>query len=67
MTTIRTDLQKRAEGAILQHALFRWESAAVIAVTILLFFFLRRPFPGGRPSAGRCWARSPCCWWSTPA
>ena len=40
MTTIRTDLQKRAEGAILQYAIFRWESAAVIAVTILLFFFL---------------------------
>lgn len=49
MTTIRTDLQKRAEGAILQYALFRWESAAVIAVTILLFFFVRRPFPWWPP------------------
>lgn len=49
MTTIRTELQKRAEGAILQYAIFRWESAAVIAVTILLFFFVRRPFPWWPP------------------
>lgn len=29
-------LEKRAQNAMLQHAFFRWESAAVIALTLLL-------------------------------
>jgi hypothetical protein len=30
---------------VLQYAFFRWESALVIALTIVLFFLLPRPFP----------------------
>ena len=41
----RSDLQKRAQSAVLQYAFFRWESALVIALTIVLFFLLPRPFP----------------------
>jgi hypothetical protein len=49
MTTIRTELQQRAQGAILQYALFRWESAVVVALTIVLTFLVRRPFPWWPP------------------
>lgn len=45
MPTIRSDLQKKAQSAILQHAFFRWESAVVLAGTILLTVLLRHPFP----------------------
>jgi hypothetical protein len=41
----RSDIQKRAQSAVLQYAFFRWESALVIALTIVLFFLLPRPFP----------------------
>ncbi len=44
MTTIRTDLQKKAQNDLIQYAIFRWESALVLAVTILLTFLLPRPF-----------------------
>ena len=36
MPTIRSELQKKAQSAILQYAFFRWESAVVLAGTILL-------------------------------
>ena len=49
MTTIRTELQQRAQSAILQYALFRWESAIIVAVTLVLTFLLRRPFPWWPP------------------
>lgn len=49
MTTIRTDLQQRAQSAILQYAIFRWESAVILAFTIILTFVLRRPFPWWPP------------------
>ena len=45
MTTIRSDIQKRAQSAIVQYAVFRWESALVIALTLILFFLFPRPFP----------------------
>jgi hypothetical protein len=45
MTTIRTELQQRAQSTILQYALFRWESGVVVALTIVLTFLLRKPFP----------------------
>lgn len=45
MATIRTELQQKAQSVILQYAIFRWESAIVVAVTILLTFLLRKPFP----------------------
>lgn len=44
MTTIRTELQQRATSTLLQYALFRWESAIVLAMTIVLTFLLPRPF-----------------------
>lgn len=43
--TIRTDIQKRAQSAIFQYAIFRWESALVIALTLVLLFLFPRPFP----------------------
>jgi hypothetical protein len=49
MTTIRSDLQQRAQGAIIQYAIFRWESAVVLALTLILTFVLRRPFPWWPP------------------
>ena len=42
--TIRTELQQKAQGTLLQYAFFRWESAVIIALTILLTFLLPRPF-----------------------
>ncbi len=45
MATIRTELQQKAQSVILQYAVFRWESAMVLAVTIILTFLLRKPFP----------------------
>ncbi|RIK35428.1 MAG: hypothetical protein DCC55_30330, partial [Chloroflexi bacterium] len=56
MTTIRTELQQRAQGALIQYALFRWESAVIIALTLVLTFLFRRPFwwwpPFGWPLLG---------------
>jgi len=45
MTTPRTKLQQEAQSAILQYAFLRWESAVVVAGTILLTLFLPGPFP----------------------
>jgi hypothetical protein len=44
MTTIRTELQKQAQSVLLQYAIFRWESALILAITIILTFLLPRPF-----------------------
>jgi hypothetical protein len=56
MSTIRTKLQEQAQSAMLQYALFRWESGVIVALTIVLFFLLRRPFfwwpPFGWPLLG---------------
>ncbi len=41
---MRSELQQRAQGTLLQYAFFRWESAVIIALTILLTFLLPRPF-----------------------
>ena len=45
MPTARSELRKKAQSAILQHAFFRWESAVVLAGTLLLAVLLPRPFP----------------------
>jgi len=42
----RKQIERRARQAIVQYALFRWESAVVIAGAILLSFFVPQPFPG---------------------
>jgi hypothetical protein len=39
-----SNLRSRATSAIVTYALFRWESAATIALTILLAYFVPRPF-----------------------
>ncbi|MCX7839089.1 MAG: hypothetical protein N2559_06490 [Anaerolineae bacterium] len=39
-----TNLRSRATTAIITYAIFRWESAATIALTILLAYFVPRPF-----------------------
>ncbi len=44
MTTIRSEIQKKAQSAIFQYAVMRLESAVVIAGTILLTVLLPRPF-----------------------
>lgn len=43
--SVRILIERQARGAIIGHAVFRLESALVIAGTILLTFFLPRPFP----------------------
>lgn len=48
----RETLEKRAQKAILQHAFFRWESAAVIALTLLLATFAALP---GMPVPLQSW------------
>lgn len=45
MSNIRSEIQKKAQSAIMQYALFRWESAVIIAGTILLMALLPHPFP----------------------
>lgn len=45
MSTTRSELQKKAQSAVLQYAFLRWESAVVLAGTILLTVFLRHPLP----------------------
>jgi hypothetical protein len=45
VATIRSELQKEAQSAILQYAFFRWESAVVLAGTIVLTLLLPHPFP----------------------
>ncbi len=39
MSKIRSEVEKRAQSAIIQYALFRWESAVVVGGAILLTFF----------------------------
>lgn len=41
-----SNIRKRAWSAILSYAIFRWESAATIALTILLVYFVPQPFDG---------------------
>jgi hypothetical protein len=45
-SSVKTDMERRAWRAMLMTAFFRWESAATIALVILLAFFLPQPFPG---------------------
>jgi head-tail adaptor len=51
---IRTDLERRAWRAMITYAVMRWESAVVIAMTIVLTFLFTYPFPW--------WP-----WWGWPA
>lgn len=44
MSEIRTEVQREARNNILQYAIFRWESAVVIALTLLVYFLAPGPF-----------------------
>ncbi len=44
MPTTRNELQQRAQSTLIQYAFFRWETAVILAVTIVLTFLLPRPF-----------------------
>lgn len=44
MSVTRSELQKKARSAVYQHAFFRWESAVVVAGTIVLAVLFPRPF-----------------------
>jgi len=41
----KDEVRSRATGAILASALFRWESLLTIAITLILFLFVKEPFP----------------------
>ena len=45
MSVIRSELQQRVHGALIQYAVFRWETALILALTIMLTFLLPQPFP----------------------
>ena len=51
MSDLRSQLHKEARNNILQYALLRWESAAVIALTLIVYFLA--PGPLGLP--GEIW------------
>ena len=43
MSTIRSDLQQKAQSSVIQYAIFRWESALVLALAFVLFFLTLAP------------------------
>jgi hypothetical protein len=45
MSVMRSELQQKAQGALIQYAIFRWETALIVALTIVLTFLLPHPFP----------------------
>jgi hypothetical protein len=45
---IRRDIEQRARRALISYAIFRWESAVIIGLTILLAIFYPQPFPWWR-------------------
>jgi hypothetical protein len=44
MTTIRSELQQKAQSTLIQYAIFRVESALIIAMCLVLTFVYPRPF-----------------------
>ena len=44
MTTIRSELQQKAHSTLVQYAIFRVESAIILAMTLVLTFLYPRPF-----------------------
>lgn len=45
MTNLRAQIEPKISSAFIQYALFRWESATMLAGTLLLTFLLSQPFP----------------------
>jgi hypothetical protein len=44
MSTMRSELQQKAQGTLVQYAIFRIESALIIAMSLVLTFVYPRPF-----------------------
>jgi hypothetical protein len=47
--SVQEDLENRATRAILGRAIYRWESAVIIGLTLILMFLVPRPFPFWQP------------------
>ncbi len=47
--SFQDELEKRAGRAILTRAVYRWESAAIIALTLILVVLVRHPLPFWQP------------------
>ncbi len=41
----RSELQRRAQNLLIQYAIFRWENAVILALTLVLSVLYPRPFP----------------------
>jgi methyl-accepting chemotaxis protein len=48
-SSFHDELEKRAARAILTRSFYRWESAAIIALTLVLLFFIPQPFAFWQP------------------
>jgi hypothetical protein len=48
-SSFRDELEKKATRAILTRAIYRWESAAIIALTMILLFLIPQPLPFWQP------------------
>ncbi len=48
-SSFRDELEKKAARAILTRAVYRWESAAIIALTLILLFLIPQPLPFWQP------------------
>jgi hypothetical protein len=46
---VQDELEKRAARAILARSIYRWESAVILGLTLVLFAFVRQPFPFWQP------------------
>jgi len=47
--SVQDQLEKRATRAILTRSIYRWESAAIIGLTLILAVFVRQPVPFWQP------------------
>ena len=48
-SSFQDELERKARRAILVRSLYRWESAAIIALTLILFFLFPQPLPFWQP------------------
>jgi len=44
-SSFQDELERKARRAILVRSFYRWESAAIIALTLILFFLVPQPLP----------------------
>jgi len=48
-SSFQDELERKARRAILVRSFYRWESAAIIALTLILFFLVPQPLPFWQP------------------